>query len=467
MLKTVQAVIALFVLPFTFAFGDEVCDQTDKEWSILTNSVPAPSSSHWLVHDGIIIRKDILEKQQLPAFRYISAWKAFEETIISRYLTIPVVSPKPVIPSGINEIPSANISEPDDRDTCSSENKPLIDDLSSSWEGISLPQKKEFVPMNIFHWHLSADENNPDLPKRMDALLANIVKHLTKEKLMPDIFSFTGTNSITGKEAIDQLSKYSEKLCKILLEYRLNREPDTEECQMIKLDLKTPYLGKHNIFWTEHMLVISMLPAKPFLLRNYEDYESCSLDDENQQPYASYLFLDAQYDNYIVPLMFFSSLDNSIEDMMVDSETWISCSNDLKRAADSALDRSEALVIISHINAPYFSYRDFARQWSAIARNTDGKIKELSLKNPLATSFFQRYSGIGTKARRFSAVLSYRHAMADMEQPARAHMTPDDVYLDFPGTRQKFLKWQGYSPFHPSYTKIRLNKAHLSTVWKQ
>lgn len=82
LLKPIQAFIILFVLLSAFAFGNEICDSNDREWSILTDSSP-PSSSHWLIHNGHIIRKDILEKRQEHAFRYMPAWKAYEAIVLN------------------------------------------------------------------------------------------------------------------------------------------------------------------------------------------------------------------------------------------------------------------------------------------------------------------------------------------------------------------------------------------------
>lgn len=461
LLKSVLAVVFLLVLPFTFAFENPICDQTDRVFSFLTDSRVIPASSHWLVYNGRIIRKDILEKQLLPAFRYIPAWKAYEEVQALGFETITAVPLSEIDTSyRVNSSPLADYSQFNDSDNHQAEYISLANSPYSVWGGLSVVKNKEYVPLKLFHWHLSADINSRESTERMNTLQADIVRHLGMTNLMPDIFAFTGTNTITGKES-PLFPEFSEKLCRTLWKYRFNREPGTIECQMIKPDLRNA-MGRHNIYWTEHILIISMLPAQPF---SFIQFENCALDVEVLYPYASYLFLDVKYDNYIIPMMFFSSLDESVREMLAPLDTWQSCCSTLKRSVDSALEKTETMVMVSHINVPYFTVQDFAEQWAAKARRTEGATKELSLKNPLTQSFFRHYQGIDPKARHFSAVLSYRLSMADLEQPARAHTVPDDIYLEPPGTRQRFLKWQNYSQFYPSYTEIELDKAHLGKYW--
>ena len=419
-LKPVQTITAQLVLLFSFSFGDEICDEPDLQWSIITGSRPIPSSGHWLVHNGRIVRKDVLEKQQLPAFRYIPHWKAFEE-------------------QALHDAPQRTTSPPE-----------------PEWK--APPLQKEYVSLKIFHWHLEADTYSQNSAERMNLLLGNIERHLHSAKLQPDIFAFTGTSIITGKDTQELLPDYPEKLCKILWKYRFSKEPNTKKCRMKRPDLKEHAMGRHNIFWTENMLIISMLPTKPFALPNYASYENCVLYTENSPSMSSYLYLDVQLDDYITPIMFFSSLDDSVLELGVIPDDWNYCWSVLKRDTDLMLTRNETMVIVSHLNAPYITYRDFARYWSAWVRKTEGGSQELNPK--LAKPFFDHYRRKDNKDRRFSAILSYRRAREDMPQPA-AHKTPDDIYLEPPGTRQKYLKWQGYSYFKPSYTEIKLDKARL------
>lgn len=463
-MKSVLTVVLLLVLSFSFAFGDEICDEADQIWSVLTDSKPVPSSSYWLLHNGLIVRKDVLEEQQQLAYGYLLDWKAYEEIAISESGIMTLHSPESVSLGKTDAPLSVNISQLAQNESEHEETTSTVNDHPPSWEELSLPQKpeKEYVSLKVFHWHLSADTHSEDSVKRMNLLLNNIKRHLTAEKLAPDIFAFTGTHIITGKETQDLLPEYAENLCKVLWKYRFNKKPGTEECQMKRPDLEKKAMGKHNIFWTEHMLVISMLPAKPLTLPRYGDYENCVMYVDEEYPISSYLFLDVQYGDNIIPTMFFSTLDESVMDMVIIPDNWQYCSTDLKQDTDITLAPSETMVIVSHINTPYFTYRDFATHWSAWVRNTEGNTKELPPK--LARLFFRHYRRTDDKARRFSAVLSYRRARMNMVQPTRAHMAPDDMYLEPPGTLQKYFKWQGYSFFKPSYTEIQLDKDHLSEM---
>ena len=464
MLKPVQAITCLFVLSVSSAFGNEICDPDDLEWNILTNSGPIPASSHLLIDNGQIIRRDLLEKQQLPAYKYLPAWQAYKDIHLYESVLTTNTPFEPVVLSGTDNTPSANNHSLPDENGASAEETLSASDRPPYRE-LHLPSSQnQYIPLKLFHWHLSADTGNQDSADRLRALLADIEKHLTAASLTPDIFAFTGTHTITGKGK-ERQQEYVETLCRTLWKHHYQKEPDASACRMIKTDPKQHLLKKHNIFWTEHMLIISMLPSKPFALSNFTAHESCSLDYKGLHPYASFLFLDVQYGPYVFPFLFFSSLDESIKDLMVPTISWQDCCYDLKTAIDLSLGKTEAMAIISHVNTPSFTYQDFAEQWSAILRKTEGKTKELSLKNPLAEPFFQRVQDFVPTARRFSAVLSYRRSLGDMKQPPRAHMAPDIIYLEFPGTRQKFLKWQGYSPFYPSYTEIQLDKNHISRIW--
>ena len=465
MSKPEQAVAVLFIiLFFTFVFGNEICDKTDETWNILTSSGSAPSSGHLLLHNNFIIRKDLLEKQQQPAFQYVPAWKAYEHSVFS--------GPAPTVPPSAESVvycrdydeTSVYTSQTEDSETFSPDIPASVNNGASTWEPLSLTERKEYISLNLFHWHLSADFTSPGLAERLSTLLSNIRQHLEAEKLMPDIFVFTGTGTVTFNGAENVPFSYAEVLCRILWEYRFNNEPGIGECKMMKPDSDMPVMRKHNIFWNQNILIISMLPAKYFPAKIFSGYDSCTLDPQGKNPYTSFLFLDIQYTNYFIPLMVFSSLDDSVKDWLVPPVVWEVCVNDLKEVADLLLTKKEAMVIISHINSPYFTYQDFAKLWSAKVRKTEGKIKELNLKNPAAKSFFHHYHPTDPKARRFSAVLSYRLHMSKMKQPARAHMAPDSIYLEFPGTRQKYLKWPGYSPFYPSYTEVRLDRAYLSRM---
>lgn len=442
-LKSVLAVITCFAFSLTKTSEDPVCKKGDREWEMLTKGAPVPASSHLLIDKtGRIVRRDILEKQQLWAYRYLPKWKAYEEVAQSNdnHILTTQRTPRPFTDSSQSQ--------------------------ESETTGISADESNQLeIILKLFHWHLAADElQEPKLPERMITLSNKIVDHLNDSRLLPNVFVFTGAHALTAFRGSLLNHSYAESLCRKLWQHQFGKQPEPEQCKLpVQQSLPNKKLIHSNISRSNNILVISMVPISRFNLKFFGQY--CTLSGTWQGMYAAFQIFDIEIDQSIVPIMVFSSLDEAVVELVPDRSYWEGCSSGIKEEADRAIKRTEPLVIVSHINTPGFTYSDFAQIWSARIRPAGDNSKEVNLNNPAAKGFFKRYIYTDTKARRFSAVLSYRKTLQEkpMPQPTRAHMAPDSIYLEFPGTKQNFLKWKGgYSPFYPSYTEIRLEKKHLT-----
>ena len=69
----------------------------------------------------------------------------------------------------------------------------------------------EVMELGVFHWHLSADEQSePGLETKLPRIQHDIIEHLRKYKLKPNVFVFTGADALKS-------TRQKELLCRTIL----------------------------------------------------------------------------------------------------------------------------------------------------------------------------------------------------------------------------------------------------------
>lgn len=184
--------------------------------------------------------------------------------------------------------------------------------------------------------------------------------------------------------------------------------------------------------------------------------------------FAYYRLLQIAIGRKKANLLVFSSRESITHKVLVTPEVWESCVSQLKEGLNRQIEQKSPVIVVSHINAPFFTFQDVSRHLNARVRPLFDDTVELIPTTLLGQVFTSQLPLEQRTASRYSAVISYRPAMDYLfELPLKAHMTPPYFYLSFRGKQLWFLDWDGYAPLHPSYTELIIETDHLQGLTEE
>ena len=438
--------------------------EADRIWFEITNAGPPDPDQYWVLHNDRIEKKAATLKREELKFRYAELWRVYEEVAQA---SITKADLPALTPSSTTESPhnlSAESTDSASVDFPVTNLNVNIDPNNFATTDVQHHGETTHITLRLFHWHLSGDDlSEPGLGTRLNKMSDNLVKLLQKSGLKPDVFIFTGTNAITGfRRGYMVDKKYMKKLCTKLWKYIHKRSPSSFDCNQVPVYLSDGSTQESNIQWASNLLVISPHPIR--MLKTTDTVlQECAINMTYR--FAYFRLLQVTVGRKKANLLVFSSRESIFNEELVKTSYWGNCVSHLKESLNSKFGQKSPIIVVSHINAPYFTFQDFAKHLNANIRPLFDKTDELTLTNQLGQMFIEAFPTVQKMAPRYSAVMSYRPVMDQLfKLSLKAHMAPPYFYQSFQGTPQRFLNWDGYAPLHPSYTELTIETTDLHEV---